>query len=219
MKALLLAIATAFAFQAQAKAQLLTTTPSSQKLAGVTIAKSAMTMVNKQPVKLTTVAAGIRQDKPFFSEDNIYVGQLMVDNPSVIVKTNSGFLTSSDNVKVGAITMSFVYFWVPESDIYKAFQDAFVANHVDMKNKSISAFLNVVSAAGSAGKNQTVTLLMVREPNGQRVLTYDNGAGYVGHVTGGPGFLHAIYSVWLGQPADYEIAKLKNQWLNWKPAP
>ncbi len=224
MKALLLAMAAAFAFQA--KAQTLKFVPGAQTLDGVNVAKGATATVDNQAVNLTTVAAGIRQAKVVWSNKDIYVGQLMVNDPSILVKTPADLLASSDHIKVGAITMSFVYWYVPESSIYSAYQDAFRANNIDptkditlLDQTNHTGFLDIVNQAGSAGTNQTVTLLMVREANGTETLTYDNGNGYVGHVAGGPGFLHKIYSIWLGVPADQYIAALKTQWMNWKATP
>ena len=222
MKALLLAVATAFAFQARAKAQILTLTPSAQSIDGVTIAKSATVTVDNQSQALTTVAAGLRKHWIAFFSLNVYVGQLLVNDPSVLVKTDSGILPSTDQVRLGAIMMTFVRS-VSVGQMVTAYRDGLDKNYhstIDqvLKEPAVVDFFNKVKEGGDVESGQTVTLLLAREPNGQEVLTYDNGKGYVKPVVGGAGFLHTIYAIWLGAGGK-GVTDLKSQWLKWKPAP
>lgn len=219
MKSILIILAFIVAAPAFATQSVIKFVPGTQTLDGVNVSKGATVTVAGQQVALTTVAAGIRQHTVLFFHPDIYVGQLLVSNPSVLVKTDADFLPSSDHVNVGAIVMNFVYSHVTMGQIFSAYRDALNKNNVNTSAADFSGpngFFGLVRQEGDAHKGQTVTLLLSRDSSGKETLTYDNGKGVVKNMTGAPGFLHSIYSIWLGAPADSDIAKLKSEWLSWK---
>jgi hypothetical protein len=69
--------------------------------------------------------------------------------------------------------------------------------------------LDAVSAGGDASQGKALTIVLQHLPSGQEAVTYEDTAGKTSTIVSGQGLVKKILSIWLGNPADSGLGKLK----------
>lgn len=182
-----------------ASADLLTLTPSTDKISNVTLSQSAIASANGADVTLTNVASGLRKKYLAIFGTSVYVAQILAAQPELYVKSTDGntSLESLATQTVVAVRLDFVYN-VSADKVYNAFLDALKENAVDLTTPAIADFLSYVQNGGDAANGSSMTFLMVKNADGTETLTYEDPKMAVKSVTGGEGFSQQILSMWLG---------------------
>jgi hypothetical protein len=213
MKKYVLALLMTSAF---AHADLLKLTPGSTTKEGVNIATSAVATVNGKDYPLTTVGAGLRTKRVVF-DVKVYVAQLMVADKAKFKNTDNGALDSLNDESAVAIRLTFLRD-VPAANITESFADGFAANNVSEKDTDISQLLGLVTKGGAIANGGSMTFFVTKNADGTETVAYENLAGT--KINGGTldaaaaGMTHKLFSLWLGNPADAGVAKLKQQLLS-----
>ena len=193
-------------------ASVLTLSGESRKIDSVAIASNGSTVVEGRTSVLTSAGAGLRAKKVVFVNVHVYVAQLLMNDPSRFVRTDSGALESLDNEATVVVQMSFVR-TVGSNEVQNAFRDSLVANQIDPESESIKAFLAAVSAGGDASNGKALTLVGEKLADGSEVVTYENNQGEATSIHSGAGFVKQVFSIWLGETTDGGLASLKKSIL------
>ncbi|HEY8271624.1 MAG TPA: chalcone isomerase family protein, partial [Pseudobdellovibrionaceae bacterium] len=93
--------------------------------------------------------------------------------------------------------------------VQTSFKEALEVNKVDLKKPELQKFLEAVRIGGEAKKGKSLSILGSKKSDGSEVITYENSNSKIIAISGGPGFIQDIFSIWLGQPSDDGIEKLK----------
>ncbi len=195
-------------FGHSASASVLSLSPGDHSIEGVAIAKAATSTIKDRQNQLGLLGAGLRSKRVAIVNVKVYVAQLFSSDPNSFTRTLDGALNSLDQVHTVALLMTFVRD-VEAVKVQTAFADALVANHVDVNNPQVKAFLDAVKSGGDALKSKNLTVVCEKLSDGTEVVTYENNHDQSVSIAGPSGFSHAILSIWLGVPADTGVADLK----------
>ena len=100
------------------------------------------------------------------------------------------------------------------SKIASSFEDALVANKVDVKDSEMEAFMKMVNAIGNAQSGGTLTLLVVKNADKTETLAMENSSSSAPQIHNfAAGFSKKLLSIWLGTPADSGLEKLQGELL------
>jgi hypothetical protein len=193
-----------------AMADLLKLEAGKDKLEGVSLATSATTAQNR---KLSFVGAGLRAKKVIMVNVNVYVAQLFVADAGKFKKSESEALNSLTAAQPVALQLHFLRD-VDAKKVHTSFKEALEANKVDVKKPEIQSVLEAVSQGGEAKKGKTLTLLGVKNPDGTETINYEDANLKTNTVSGPSGFIKDVFSIWLGQPSDDGVARLKASLLH-----
>jgi hypothetical protein len=173
-----------------------------------------VTFNNGKTAHLDLIGADIRIKKATFLNIpiKIYVGQVFGENISAFNCAEDALLPSLKDVKTFAIQLTFL------RDITQSqFADGFFAsleknkekNGSDRERADIKQMISLLDKLGNLPENTQVTVVGEYRGNEEWIHT---GASKIDPVTGkmvkpesikgAPGFIRAIFSSWLGLPAD-----------------
>lgn len=186
-------------------AQILTVQNGPEKLNSVPLATGATTA---QGTKLTFVGAGLRAKKILLINVKVYIAQLFVADVSKLKKSEAEALSSLTAAQPVAMQLHFLRD-VDAGKVQGAFREAMEANKIDLKKPEVQKFLEAVKNGGEAKEGKTLTLLGIKNPDGTETVTYEDANGKVASVSGAAGVLRDVFSIWLGQPSDDGVARLK----------
>jgi hypothetical protein len=218
MKNLLTVFAITTLITASASAELLTTKPGEKNYdkTNVNIAESATAQLGNETAALQYNSSGIRNK---FAVIPVYVAELFLSDKSQFKNSEevTVALDSLDNVPVVAIQLNFVR-GVGIPDIKAAFEDSLKANKntikdhpIDIKSANIVEFLKNVSAGGDAEKGKALTVITLKQKDGNDSVYYEGTNGQPTKVTGPRGFAKQILSIWLGKTTDNGLESFKHQ--------
>lgn len=193
-----------------ASADILTLTPGTQTLDGVTVASGGTLTLPSGPVTLTTATYGLRQKQVAVVNVKVYVLTVLSSDASAYQKSSIGAaLTSLDGMQANALRLDFVYA-VSASTVESSFADAFSANNVDTSRPAIQNFLSAVSSGGAAASGKALTIAF-DEKNNQ--ILYQDNSGNVTTVAGDSTLLNDVLAIWFGVPADSGLQTLQTALL------
>lgn len=194
-----------------APAAVLTSVPGTAEVEGVKIASAA----KASGVSLALVGAGLRYKKVAFIKAKVYVGEFFADAPEKIVKTADGALASLSAQKMVAIRMTFVRD-VDGEKVSNGFREALEENKVKLDGPAVKQFLDAVGSGGAAKNKAALTVVGEKRPGGKEAVSYESATGKLVTVEGEPGFVHDIFSIWLGKIDDSGLENLKEEILGLK---
>lgn len=181
--------------------------PGATSISGVNIPKGATVTVEGRQSNLTTYGAGVRTH--FF---DIYVGQLLVTDPSKFVAKNPGALDSLPALGTVAFKIDFIFtFGVSASQLSDALDDGFAANNIDESDPNITLFMNAIKAGGTGSKGSSMLVVGEYLANNVEAITLQDPEGKLTTIKGGKGFIAQIMSLWLGNPGDNDVQKMQDK--------
>lgn len=204
--ALSLLLAGQFVHAAQLK-----TETTSKKFENVKLIKS-VTLQNDDQTEsqMTAVSYGLRKKAIFgLVPLNIYVAQLLVTNPTKLVKTEEGFLTSLK--EAGPIQLHLTFLKnLPGEKISDSFKDGLEANNIDVKKlpPPLEKVLQEVAAVGEfkEGDNFSITVNWTAD----KAIVYLTDAKLkMKTIMDSKDFADQLLSIWFGKTTDAKLADLK----------
>ncbi|MGE4130161.1 MAG: chalcone isomerase family protein [Bdellovibrionales bacterium] len=177
---------------------------------GVTISAGGMMTTDTTKLPMTTVGSGVRYKKVVFSL-RVYVAELLVSEVATFKKTEAEALDSIPSQSGVAMHLTFLRD-VPADKLYEAFASSLAANGLDSSDPDIAAFNNLAQQGGAGVDGGTLTIAIYKNASGGETLAYENGS-YTGEISGAAGLAKKIMSIWLGVPADNQLAQLKTELL------
>ena len=195
-------------FSLGAQAALLTTEGAGEKIEKAQLAKTATTKVGEETLNLAAAGAGLRAKKVVFVNVKVYAAQLFVSDITKFKYSESEALGSLKDQAAVAIQMHFLRS-VDAENVHKSFKEALKANSVNAEGAEVKQFLDAVAQGGEAKEGKALTIVGTRAKDGAETISYETTSGKVTQVTGKPGLIQDIFSIWLGKPADDGVASLK----------
>jgi hypothetical protein len=174
-------------------------------LEGVTLSPSITT---REGQKLQLVGAGLRNKKVMMINVRVYVAELFVGDLAKFKKNPGEALKSVSEAQPAMIQLHFLRD-VDAEKVQSSFKEALEANKVDLKKPEVQKFLEAVKTGGEAKKGKFLIVLGTKKADGTEVITYEDSNFKATTISGGAGFIQDIFSIWLGQPSDDGVAKLK----------
>jgi len=196
----------AFFFSQSIFAQVLTEQKGSEQIHGVTLATTVTTNEN---TTLHLIGAGLRSKKVVFVNVKVYVAELFAADMAKFQKKEA--LKTAVDAAPLAIQLHFLRD-VDAGKVQSSFKEALETNKVDLKKPEIQKFLDATKN-GEAKEGKTLTILATKKTDGSESVTYEDSNLKATTVSGGPGFIQDIFSIWLGHPSDDGIAQLKTELL------
>lgn len=181
------------------------------EIAGVKLAKTASTKINNTNVHLTQVAAGLRQKKVLVANVKVYVAELYVSEPQKLNKSADHILHSLATMNTVAMQLTFMRN-VEADKVQISFRDALVANGINLEEPAIKQLLEYVIKGGEAKEGKTLTFLINKNSDNTETLYYAANDDVVNSVTG-LDLIKKVFSMWLGEPADDGLKRLKEEML------
>lgn len=188
-------------------AAVLTLTPGEKTLEGRNIPQSAQLKLSDRSVELSTVGFGLRSKKVMVANVKVYVAELLVSNAAAFEHhaANDAALKSLDKMEAVAIRMDFVR-TVEAAKVAASFVEALNANQVDTRSAQVQAFISAVENGGDAAVGKALTIAFDTKGS---LIVYENADGSPQIIKADANLQRAIYSIWLGVPADAGLANLK----------
>lgn len=208
MKKLFLICTLLFAWSAQAS--LLKPEGSSGTIEKIALPESATISGGETPQKLYSIGSGLRAKKVMLVNVKVYVGQMFVANKDSFSKAEA--LSSLGNQSAAAIQLHFLRD-VDAENVQASFKEALKVNKVKLDSEAMTQFLSAVKKGGVAKSGKTLTILAMKGPEGQEIVSYENNEGAVTEIKGPAGFMKDIFSIWLGTPSDDGVAKFRSDIL------
>lgn len=177
------------------------------QLEGVTLSTAGLT---KDGQKLQYVGAGLRNKKVVLVNVRVYVGEFFVGDTAKFNKANAQKTVTEASPAL--IQLHFLRD-VDAEKVQSSFKEALEANKVDLNKPEIQKFLDAVKTGGEAKKGKMLSVLGVKKGDGSEMITYEDSNSKATTVSGGAGFIQDIFAIWLGNPADDGVAKLKSEIL------
>lgn len=202
---------TTLALFLSAQAGILTKELGTNEIAGIQLGKSASVKLNNTNLNLSSIGAGLRQKKVLISNVKVYVAELYSAEPNKIIKNPEQILNSLEASSTIAMQLTFLR-TVEAEKVQVSFRDALVANNVNLDEPAIAALLSNVVKGGEAKDKGTLTFIVNKNPDGTETLYYETTEGVVTSVTGSQ-LSKKVFSMWVGEPADDGLKKLKEEIL------
>ncbi|MBX3034771.1 MAG: chalcone isomerase family protein [Bdellovibrionaceae bacterium] len=190
---------------------LLPTVVSAAILTGQPGAPSTIFEWQKEKTPLTLAGQGRRLKKVAFISVKVYDASFYVADAAAFKRTAAEALDSTDQQKRFAMVLKFLRD-VPAERVIGSFKEALTANKIDLEGPGVKEFLKTVEVGGEVKGGQTLTLIGLRDPQGETLL-FENGQSQVATIKGTTGFLKQILSIWFGQTTESTMADLKNSLL------
>lgn len=210
----------ALSYQSVASAEILVAESKIEKNFGntsVDIIQTGTLKISEASHPVTNVGAALRIKNKVFMDWDVYVGQLLVTNPTSFVRNDAdqSALRSLDKMQAVAMRMVFTLS-VSAGDLMSGFNDQFKNNKIDPKTvPAVSEFLKIVKASRGAHKDETVTVAAERLNDSRVRVTYQASDGKVASVIGPSEFLYQVFSLWLGNTkGDDHLTHFKNNIIN-----
>jgi len=201
-----------FCLAGGASAAVLASTPGAREVEGVKIAEAAKASVGDRTHSLKLVGAGLRFKKVAFIKAKVYVGELFADAPEKVSKSAGEVLGSLDGQKAVAVRMTFLRD-VDGEKVSGGFKDGLEENKVSLSDPAVRMFLEAVKLGGEAKEKTSLTVLGEKLAGGKEAVTYEGSSGKVVTVTGEPGLVRNVFSIWLGKMSDSGLENLKSEIL------
>jgi Chalcone isomerase-like len=198
-------------FVLSTNAQVLSRTLGTNEIAGVKLAKSADAKINGANVSLTEIGAGLRQKKVLIANVKVYVAELFSSEPVKMDKASDKVLNALASMNTVAMQLTFMRN-VEAEKVQVSFRDALTANKVNIDDPAIKQLLDYVVKGGEAKEGKTLTFLAFKNSDGTDSLSYETNDGVVSTVKG-KDLIKNVFSMWLGEPADDGLKKLKEDLL------
>lgn len=192
-----------------AQAALLTVSAGNKQIEGVVLNQKAQ--VTGSDVTMTLAGAGLRQKTVLFVPAKVYVTEIFTNDTAKYSRDNNA-LKSLENVSVTAVRLTFLRS-VDAPTVASSYREALVANNVNLQDPSIMQFLANVEKGGDAASGKSFVMLMILTKEGGTKLYYEDTKDQVSVVDGPRALQQNILSIWLGQPADSGLKKLKESLL------
>lgn len=196
-----------------AQAEILITVPGNKKIDSVVLAEKATVKTVGAEVSVEPLGAGMRKHALGFIKVSVYVAELFSDSPSLYDRSNASdvknetALNSILNSSTIALKLSFVR-TVDAETVQESFATALKANGVDMTEADVANFLTAVREGGEAKTGKALTMVFQKNSDGTDSLYYESNER-VSQAIVGQGLTKKVLSIWLGVPADKELAALK----------
>jgi len=212
MKLIYLSIALALISFTQTSfgADVLTLNPGTQTCEGITLAESATLNLPSSQVNLISVGYGLRTKRVAIVNVKVYCATFLVSEPGAYLrtsKTTNDTLSSTDSMSAVAFRLDFVRN-VDAATVSQSFADALNANNVDLTKPSVAAFLAAVKNGGDVQSGKALTIAGDEKTG---LVLYQSTTGSIQSIQGDAALVHAIVSIWLGNPADSGLATLKSE--------
>lgn len=207
MKSILVALVMMTSFSVSA--DILTLTPGSKKIEGVTLNQTAT--VTGSNVVLNLIGAGLRSKTVLFVPAKVYVTELFSSDAAKFSR-DANALKSLEAVSVTAIRLTFLR-GVDAETVASSYREALAANNVSLKDTAIQQFLANVEKGGDAAQGKSFVMLLVFTKEGGTKLFYEDTKDQVSVVEGPRALQQQILSIWLGNSADSGLEKLKKTLL------
>jgi len=172
--------------------------------------------IEGQSFRLFPVGKGLRTKAVVFVQVNVYNGELFVNDPATFKKSEVEALTSLDQQKAVAIQLHFLRN-LDALTIQKSFKECLALNGVNLEDPSIKLLLNALVQGGDIKKDLTLTILGTRMADGSELVSYEATSGQANVVKGSTGFIHNVFSIWLGKTSDLGMTRLKHELLQKTP--
>lgn len=174
-------------------------------LEGIPLSPSLTT---KEGHRLQLVGAGLRSKKVLMIQVRAYVAEFFVADLGKFKKNPAEALVSVSEASPAMMRLHFLRD-VDAGKVQTSFKEALEVNKVDFKKPEIQKFLEAVRTGGEAKKGKALSIWGVKKSDGSEVITYEDVNAKGTAIVGGPGFIQDIFSIWLGQPSDGGVEKLK----------
>lgn len=178
-------------------------------LEGAKLFQSMRVVAGGTSYELGAVGAGLRYKKVIFVKASVYVGQLFAGSAKEFRKDAA--LDSVAAAPATAMRMTFLRD-VDGETLGRAFADAFKENKVETGSGPVKVFLDDVRLAGGVKDKSVITVAGWRSGKAERVAI-QGPDGKILEVEGAPGFIRAIFSLWLGKPSDSGVESLQKDIL------
>lgn len=213
MKSIIFAMTLASAVYAQAA--LLTYEPGSVQIEGVNLARTAA--INNQDgtpsaMKMDLLGAGLRTKSVLFVAAKVYVLELFSDNKAAFVRNEQALQSIAANSKSVALHISMLR-TVDAETLAVSFREALVANGFAI-DAELTTLLGLVEQSADGTQNKSISLLMNKTADAKTNVYYEDTKGQMKSFQGSAALMSKILAIWLGQPADKGLEKLKTQLLN-----
>lgn len=203
-----------FLLASTALASVISTTPSSQKVADVAVLEKLILHGEdgqKVEASLDIVGAGLRE-KFFF---NIYVGQLLADRAGEFVREDDKAVDSLMKSEVVGLHMTFLRA-MSGDDLSNAFVAGFARNNVDVESSGPKAFLSAVGQLGNFSQQSVLALVGDRRTSEQETLVIETATSSQ-RITVPNGTVRQIMLLLLGNTSgDSGLTKLKQQIIHFQ---
>lgn len=206
----LMTFGAALTVSVSALAGLLTTTPGSKVIEGVTVSQAGTVNVENQQLPVSIVGAGLRSKKVAIVNVKVYVAELLSSDASKFVRSESQALASLEQSRTISIRLNFVR-GVDAPTVQSSFAEALKANGISTQEPAMAQFLAAVANGGDAISGKALTIATQKNADKTETVYYEDSKGQVTKVTGAEGFSAKIMSIWLGTPSDSGVANLKKQ--------
>ena len=178
----------------------------------VQIFRSASGKVDDVNLNLTLLGRGLREKSVFVTSLKIYVAQLFGSASVACPRDASTLLTSVSGQPATAMRLDFVYD-VDASRVVGAFSESLKKNNVNLAAPEIKKLLDLVKAGGDVESGDAITFIGYRGADGGERVAFESAKGDVQSVQGPAGFIHSVFSMWLGEPSESKILELQKQLL------
>jgi hypothetical protein len=195
-------------------AQSITSTPSEQTFEDVKLTDSVLLDDSGTKTSLKNVSHGLRKVKKFgLVTVSVYVLEVFAKNPSSLVKTNEGILSSLKTAGPVQLKLTLARD-LKGSQISDSFKDALKANDIDTANTTteLTAVLKAVNEI-TKFKQGEVFSLTAEWKDTTATLYIQRPDQSIQKVTGPEKFVNDLFSIWFGKPVDDKMEDLKKTLL------
>jgi hypothetical protein len=141
----------------------------------------------------------------------VYVAQFYAAEPSKLSR-NEKILDSISTQSAVAMTLTFRRD-VDANQIQTAFQEAFEVNGVDVTSNQIAALLDAALKSSVAKNGKVMTFVGEKFEDGSTAVTFEGTQGNPITIHGDKDFVRQVMTLWLGNPEEKELVKLKSDLL------
>jgi len=207
-----------FSLAAQlSQASILNVESGTEKIAGISVANSATLAAPantqtapEEALKLTQVGAGIREKKIVFVNVDVYLAQLFLSNPAQFKALDTKTVDKLGGQKAVALQIHFLRD-LSSDKMKSAFEESLKKNNADTKSDLVQEFFKVLDQIKEGKKGQTLTILGQKISDTEDKLTVEDGNSKTYEITKPTGMIKTIFSIWLGEPTDKELAELQKK--------
>ncbi|NUM57353.1 MAG: chalcone isomerase family protein [Bdellovibrionaceae bacterium] len=197
-------------FQMCSSAETINVVSSQKKLNGVTL--SSEISLKEKKIFLKNIGAGLRVKKKFVMNFDVYVGELLVQEPEKVKKNENEVLESLVQQKAVGFQLTFLRSVEMEA-IKNSFQEAFRANSIDINSTDIKEFLEKVVEMGNMQKGEHFSVIVTKNEKASESLLLVDKKNNVLQFKDGQ-WSKNIFSIWFGKTEDPGVQKMRSQILN-----
>lgn len=185
-------------------------TPGSKEVEGVKISREAKLTVAGRTHTLRLFGAGLRAKKVAFFTPKVYVGELLVSEPSKLPRQPAEALQALPQQKAVVMRLTFLRD-VSAEKVEGALRDGFSLNKVNVASAPIKAILAAVLAGGEVKEGKSILFVGEFLPGGKEVVSFENAAEKLTSIDGESGSVRSLFSAWLGEAPDSGLEKFRGE--------